>query len=347
MSIYKIKHSIPESDYPKLVKFIKEHWKENHALVLSKELMDFQHYNPVDKTYNFVVAENQLTNEYDSLQGYIPTWQFDYNLLKNGDYWGAIWKTRDDIDNDEKSIIGVDVYLGMRELPFCQSTGGIGLSQYSIKAAKNMRIQVGYMHQYYMINNDCTSFKIASHVNAGFISRMVGYNSNELEVKKMAFDELPEIKGFYRPFKSVLYLINRYQKHPIFHYDLYGVFDNKQLCYVMVARKVTVNGSSILRIVDVLGELKGSIYNSMQNLLKEEKCEYVDFLNYGIDSEVFFNMGFRELDYEKDEIIIPNYFEPFEQRNIKLYMSYKCKFPYIAFKGDADQDRPNIIINND
>ena len=45
MSIYKIKYELPESDYPKIVKFLREHWKVNHALVLSKELLDFPRFS--------------------------------------------------------------------------------------------------------------------------------------------------------------------------------------------------------------------------------------------------------------------------------------------------------------
>jgi hypothetical protein len=42
-------------------------------------------------------------------------------------------------------------------------------------------------------------------------------------------------------------------------------------------------------------------------------------------------------------LIIPNYFEPFEQKNVKIELAYKADFPYVAFKGDSDQDRPNIL----
>ncbi len=343
MSIYKILYSVPESDYPKIIKFIKDHWKSDHALVLSKELMDFQHYNRNSKSYNFIVAENQITGEYDSLQGYIPTWQFDYSLLENGDYWGAIWKTRDDIENDEKSIIGVDVNLGLRELPFCKSVGGIGMSKYSIKAALNLHQKVGFMHQYYILNKDCHIFKIAANVNSSLLSPLFQSNEKVMTIKKISFDEIRNIKCYYRPYKTITYLMNRYQKHPIFRYDVYGIFDNNIMNCVLITRKISINGSNILRVIDVLGKLEGNIYYSMQNVLNEENCEYVDILNYGIDNDVFFNMGFRELDYDNSEIIIPNYFEPFEQSNVKLYMTYRCKFEYVAFKGDADQDRPNTL----
>ena len=46
---------------------------------------------------------------------------------------------------------------------------------------------------------------------------------------------------------------------------------------------------------------------------------------------------------DTDRPIIPNYFEPFVRQNVKFAISYKARFPYVAFKGDADQDRPNVL----
>lgn len=54
-------------------------------------------------------------------------------------------------------------------------------------------------------------------------------------------------------------------------------------------------------------------------------------------------MGFELLDLD-GETIVPNYFEPFEQRNVKIEIAYKTKGDnYVAFKADSDQDRPNIL----
>ena len=55
-------------------------------------------------------------------------------------------------------------------------------------------------------------------------------------------------------------------------------------------------------------------------------------------------MGFQHLDLNQEEIIVPNYFEPFEKKNVKLEIAYKSKSDnYVAFKGDSDQDRPNVL----
>ena len=41
-----------------------------------------------------------------------------------------------------------------------------------------------------------------------------------------------------------------------------------------------------------------------------------------------------------DTNIIPNYFNPFEQRNIDLYLVDPIIEGFRAFRGDGDQDRP-------
>lgn len=96
--------------------------------------------------------------------------------------------------------------------------------------------------------------------------------------------------------------------------------------------------------MDVYGKLEGlsSIYSEVQKLLKENRAEYLDCMNYGIDPSVFDEMGFDLLDVNGD-LIIPNYFEPFEKKNIALNCAYKANFHYTMFKADSDQDRPNIL----
>ena len=89
MSIYTIK-KVPVNEVDKLVLFIDCYWKKGHALVKSRALLDFQHLNKEEGCYNFIVAENNETKEYDALVGFISTAQYDKKLIKNGDYWGAI-----------------------------------------------------------------------------------------------------------------------------------------------------------------------------------------------------------------------------------------------------------------
>lgn len=344
MSLYQIKNEVPLCEYDKLLKFIKYSWKENHAFVKSRELLDFQHLDREREIYHFIVAENQITGDFDALVGYIPLSQFDKSLEENGDYWGAIWKRRDDIVNDEIKGMGFFVWDRMFRLPHFQSHGAISMSNDARMMYKARRLPINIMKQYYILNEDVKEFHIAGNILNSSIVKPA-FETETCELRWVDLNEIKEneIKPVYRPFKSLQFFINRYQKHPIYHYGFLGLYKGRELKAILAVREIIVNNTKVLRIVDVLGEPQGNIYKSSQKLMKDNGYEYLDILNYGIDEKLFDSMGFTKLDLNNDLPIIPNYFEPFVQKNIKFEISYKAKFPYVAFKGDADQDRPNIL----
>ena len=79
-----------------------------------------------------------------------------------------------------------------------------------------------------------------------------------------------------------------------------------------------------------------------QEYLQFENAEYIDILNFGISKQIFENLGFVKLNIN-DDLIIPNYFEPFIRENHELNCAYRSKGDYVFFKADADQDRPSIL----
>ena len=111
---------------------------------------------------------------------------------------------------------------------------------------------------------------------------------------------------------------------------------------IWIIRKISVNDHACLRIVDMAGNVNErlNIEGNIQNLLREYSAEYIDCYNHGIDREYFSAMGFNEV---TGDTIIPNYFEPFEKKNIDIHYASYSKFPTVIFKGDCDQDRPNLL----
>ena len=80
----------------------------------------------------------------------------------------------------------------------------------------------------------------------------------------------------------------------------------------------------------------------LKNLLSEtDGAEYIDFYCAGINEEDVYEAGFVEVN-EEDGNIIPNYFEPFVQENIDIWVDSR-EYNSLFTKADADQDRPNII----
>jgi hypothetical protein len=341
--IYKIE-LCSEENKPRLIEFIRKYWKEDHVFVKSDELFRFQHYNPIHNNYTFPIGINTITNEIDGIGGLIPVAHYDPDLTKYNDTWGGIWKIRPDVHNDEIGLLGVMLF---ETVDAYNSHASIGMSPIAWKLHKLRKYTMGYMSQYYILNDECDDFFVAKVPDCYKGKRH--HFTNTCEYKLVELENLngltdADIQHSYYPMKSLRYLINRFQLHPIYKYHFWGLYHSNVLQAIFIGRIINVDGHNVIRIMDVYGKLEGlsSIYSEVQKLLKKHQAEYLDCLNYGIDSSVFDEMGFDLLDVNGD-IIIPNYFEPFLQENIALNCAYKANFHYTMFKADSDQDRPNII----
>ncbi len=240
--------------------------------------------------------------------------------------------------------MGFFVWDRMFRLPNFRSHGAISMSNDARMMYKARRLPIDIMRQYYILNEDVDEFIIAGNVNKKDYN-IQGGGSEKSELRWINIYDVKEneVQPCYRPLKSLRFFINRYEKHPIYKYKFLGLYKEAELKAILAVREITVGASKVLRIIDVLGELQGNIYESSQKLMKDNNYEYLDLLNYGIDEDLFFKMGFSNLNLNDSNPIIPNYFEPYVKENVKFEISYKAKFPYVAFKGDADQDRPNIL----
>ena len=330
-------------DIGKVRHFINTHWKKNHALAVSQQLLDFQHYETKSDTYNFVVALNTISAEIDGLIGFIPTSHYDKALSPEKDYWGAIWKIREDVQNEEIKTLGLYLFERFNEITAYNTFGAIGISKIAKKLYKALRYRTGVLNQFYIFNEQITEFKIAQTSKIEN-KRLTGKN---IPVNLRCINDLADIhqpECFYEPKKSLDYLINRYQKHPIYKYSFWGIYENTQLQTILVIRVIEVNNARAIRIVDLLGAYEDLpvLYDQLQLILEAENAEYIDCVNFGIPEAVFLNAGFTKLDVN-GATIIPAYFEPFEKRNVEIEFAYKSANPYMIFKGDSDQDRPNIL----
>lgn len=328
-------------DLPLLFEFINDKWKVNHALFLSRELMNWQHLNSKNNCYNFLLAKETETNEILGILGFINTAQYDNELDENGDYYGAIWK----IDNTNQNAIGLghSLFKKLQKLPNFKTFGAIGISNDTKNYMRIINFRVEKLTQYYIINNSISNFKIAEIKN--YLNIQSEICNSDFSLKKIDNLSCIDIKTSYKPKKTINYLINKYQLHPIYKYIFYGIFKESEILAVFVMRKIELFNSSCIRIVDCIGDLSniGSLYNDFQKLLKNENSEYIDFFNFGINPPIIQSLGFEILD-EKDFNIIPNYFEPFEKKNIILECAFNStENNYVFFKGDSDQDRPNVL----
>lgn len=334
------------SDKQAIVTFIDVHWKKQHALVKSDELFFFQHLEK-DGSLNFIIAINNDTKEVDGLFGYIPVSHFDSNMYECGLFWGAIWKIRTDINNKEIRKIGLKMLGAIIALPQFKVYAAIGISLVAKNIYTVLKYKIDYLRHYYIVNSQFNTFNVSKNIKIKTDTNVSeGKQEGAYKLESISINDYKDysIQTSYFPFKSMAYLINRYERHPIYRYLFYGLFKADILTTIFVVRKIEVENSIVLRIIDICGnvnELPG-LYNHFQTILREHNAEYIDLLNYGMDSLYLKKIGFELLDFDS-EIIIPSYFEPFLKENVKIEFAYSGNEDYVIFKGDSDQDRPNIL----
>ena len=343
MSIYKIK-TCQESDVPLLISFIQKYWQEDHIFVKSRELFNFQHYNSIKDEYTFMLGVNSVTHEIDGIMGIIPVSQYDQELEEYNDTWGGIWKVRSDVVNPEIGTLGL---LLFEKFAKYRTHGSLGMNKVSTKYHAIMKYHVCVLNQYYFLNREVNEFHIAKipKNNKASIPENIKSGMQIELVEDLSQISSEDISCVYSPRKSLNYLFNRFQRHPIYRYYFYGVYDtNRRLLCIFIIRKIKQNGAVALRIVDVYGDLDLLDYlgAAIQQLLNLEQAEYLDMMNFGVKQEIICNLGFECLDVHSD-IVIPNYFEPFLQSNVEIHCAYRSKDDYVMFKADADQDRPSIV----
>ena len=339
-------HICIKSELKELQQFINDHWSKNHILSTSQKLMDWQHYNNKSGKYNFVLAKHLKSDAIHGVLGFIPVNHFD-KAIKEKDLWMAMWKVRED-----KSAPGLGLsllkYLINYENP--RSVSVLGISPETIPLYKYLGFNTGVLNHYYIVNSNKKNFNLIKNYKRMEQTHLVKENRTKMiRFKKSNFLTLCERLKLFTlnsmiPNKTSNYIYQRYFCHPIYNYCVYGLEKNNDIVGIMVIRLTSCGSSNALRLVDLVGDaLKFSgLFNLFQKLLQEFCAEYIDFYNIGIQEQILLSNGFLQRNSDND-VIIPNYFEPFESKNVDIEYAYKCEnvHHFNICKGDGDQDRPN------
>ncbi len=364
-----------------LMTFIDRYWKKGHILSSHKRLMDWQHYDARKRRYTFAIARDRASQEVLGILGFISTAQFDPDLEERKTIWLAVWKVRDDV-NIPGLGLALRSFITSEESP--AALGTVGFGEKTAVLYSRFGYQSGTLRQSYIVNRKKKNF----HLIAKFDGRYDSGTSARHEkislvmVDKNNFRSIAE-DFVYRPpleempVKSLRYFYNRYLEHPVYHYDLYALRAQGKYTGLFVIRRAKHRGHFALRMVDFWGPeaAMSGLKETFQKLLAQYDAEYLDFFNYGISREILAEAGFLEMD-ENSGMVVPNYYEPFEQRNIPINFAVidllssnkKVKSPifdtdeawrfnvgkekvnkaggpanFKIFRGDCDQDRPNSI----
>jgi hypothetical protein len=331
------------ADIPRLQAFVAEHWKAGHVFVREDRLLRWQHLDASGRL-NFVLADDPASGELFGLLGFIPTAQYDPALAAERDYWLALWRAREDA-----AVPGLGMglqFFAMRELQ-PNVVAAIGIKPEAFPIYQAMRYSTGKLAQFYYLNPGISNFNIARVAAA---PAMRSEDEVGIEIARMdqaALSSLPSTLAnafSLRPKKSPVYFINRYIKHPVYDYEIYGVRRGETLVGCWVLRTIERPEGKVLRGVDCIFDPAGSVEwmrPSIARLVRAKGAEYWDCLSAGVLADMLARAGFALR--EGEEIVLPNYFEPFVRRNIDIL--YGVQVPrgtaYSIAKGDSDQDRPS------
>jgi hypothetical protein len=328
-----------KSDIDDIMNFIRDNWKEDHILATNKAFFCYEH--EFGDKVNFMLAIEKETEEIEGILGFIQA-SLDEECK---DIWGVMWKVRE----NSLPFLGVELKKRLIKETNCRCEIGVGANpKTAIPILKLiLKYKVGKMNHFYQLA-DKEEYNIAIINN----KKIVNIANNEKQNKLIRFDTIDGLINNYDfkknidkiPYKDSWYFNKRYFSHPVYKYLVWGI--NSTRCGIealLVGREIELKGTKILRIVDFVGnqDALSGLYVEMQELIHKNQYEYIDFYCYGIKKSLLEKSGFILRD-EEDNNIIPNYFEPFVQNNIDIWVDSNRE-NVVMCKADGDQDRPSII----
>ncbi len=331
------------SDTDNIMHFIDEYWSKGHIMAQDKELFKYEYAD--GDNLNFILAIDKNTNLIEAIFGFILCSHIQDTNKK--DIWGSMWKVNDTHDNIP--FLGIELAKRIFTLTDCRTHIGNGANLNTTIPLRRLFFgdKVVKMKQYYLLNSSIDDYKIAKIEHKGngvtkfFEEETILLEFHSIDEVKKQFD-VESVNAI--PYKDNWYVNKRYFCHPYYKYNIFGLADQTgKVGALMMARILECNDSKVFRIVDYIGDHKlfAGLAKQFANLLKRKDFEYIDFYTYGFDEESIFKAGFK-LRTDDDPNVIPNYFEPFLQKNVDIWAHYKLDGT-LFFKADGDQDRPNQL----
>jgi hypothetical protein len=333
-------------DWERVRVFLRDHWSPTHPYVTAPELVRWMLRDPETGRYSFYLAEDRSSGEIHACATYLLTSQFDRSLPVR-DLWAGLWAAR----RGAAPGLGGECLRKLMDEIRPRSIGGIGMSRNTVDLLPRLGWTLGLADHHYLLNPDIRDFRLVDGI-AGVPVPSPASRGPHRRLRTLAGDEVRSLRiaGFDPldcvPAKSMTYLANRYAAHPFYTYRLSAIENGGGPLGVLVSRTAEAAGGRAVRLVDFVGrdEAWAGLGPALADLVREERAEYADLYSAGLDTDLVRSAGMVPHP-PGDPVVIPNYFEPFEKKNKSL--DYGFIVPpgvrYRMFKGDSDQDRPNVI----
>lgn len=334
-------------DRSAITEFIRSHWSASHVFVEEPDLFDWQ-YAQNDGRVNMVIAvEGGIVL---GILGFIPMGRFD-PALGDDDILLALWKVRSDL---------APPGLGLLLLKFIQSKlkprliGAIGITEMVVPIYRALGYRIERLRHTAIFPPDSgAECRIATGVpDWAFAAQEGDAGGWRLErAGRRRLADMSDMIGSLAqrgiPRKSWAYINERYLEHPFYTYEVGLIFQGEILAALAIWRRVECNGSHILRIVDIIGSTTwlacGRVL--LAQLVVAEGAEYIDLMQTGSPDELLREGGWLSPD-GTEGLVLPNYFSPFQARNVQITMCWRHFGPETGsprfYRADSDQDRPNL-----
>lgn len=338
-----------KSEVGELMRFVAAHWSADHVLATHRELLLWQHARG-DELLNFVIGRTERGIE--GVLGFISSGSLEPFDGDDPVLWLALWKVREDCSSP---MLGLLLYRYLIQNESFSGLGCVGFNETTKKLLSGMGYTTGVLGHYYLLNRQVWPTVLLAGVarqspDVGVVAqgerKQVKFTcllANDIDA---ACQALASVARTVLPRRSAGWYAERYLEHPVYRYEILGLTAGSDIVGLLVLRQVGARGALALRIVDFCGDETALQYagDAFQSLLVERDAEYIDFLNMGMTGEYLFKCGFR-LRSDGDGVVVPQYFEPFvaENRDIHYALKSSSDAGWRIFKGDGDQDRPNII----
>ncbi|HCU89263.1 MAG TPA: hypothetical protein DGR97_04950, partial [Gammaproteobacteria bacterium] len=301
----------------RLQTFIDEHWRRNHIFVKSKTLLDWQHLNNSADHYNFIVGIEITSGEIHGVLGFIPLSQFDASLPDESLCWMAIWKVCA-AARGRKLGRHLMAYLTDCVKPGCIST--VGATEMTLRMYADRGYQIGRMAQHFVLNPAIDKFSLINLNGMPRPTTAPKAVTPKKTLRRISENELhrSDVKLFDKqlaiPKKTPAYIINRYCRHPLYHYTIYHILQSGHVEGIIVTRTSEHRSVRAIRIVEFVGPDAAitGLGTEWLDLLVHENAEYIDFYSAGIPLEILNAAGFHHRQADSG-IVVPNYFEPFSR----------------------------------
>lgn len=327
-------------DRAAIMSFIDDWWARGHVLATSTRLFDWQYGARAAAGYNVVIARQGA--EILGILGFINTADIDDAQGRDGTVWLALWKVRE----------GAPAGLGLRLLRHLErSVPHAALGVLGIGDPRHLAMYraLGFH------TGECTQHVLTSRTRpltlvqlpAG-IRRPTGKPGVAALRPLDPADVDAALEGLASdalPLKTAAYLRRRYLDHPVYSYAMHVVVvDGAPPSAVVVSRVATAGGARVVRIVDCAGDVTvlSEAGAAVGDLVEEAGAEHADLWVAGVDGSIPEAAGFAAVDPD-GPLVVPGYLEPLVRSNIRLRYAFRSPRPFRLFRGDGDQDRPNML----